>query len=129
MRQFDPFRALLAFYIVSLSACETTMDEPTAGPAGQQALTEHRFKVATNVSKQDIGGDCTTYGHSACLSGLCLHASARRGADYVCSRGCQQGPDCPEGWLCAPVVPGAVEKVCIPFPGRILGTNQKEATP
>lgn len=45
---------------------------PQEVPARDEVMTEHRSLQATHPTGR-LGDDCTQFGASGCLSGLCLH--------------------------------------------------------
>ena len=103
-----------------LWACDVQQEEAprVPAPASVTVLTEHRPLAAVGPPGKSVGEDCTTYGRSECLSGLCLHVRPRPDAGYFCSQACRGTEECPEGWQCARLMPGGSEEgVCQPPSG------------
>ncbi|HYI02787.1 hypothetical protein [Hyalangium sp.] len=100
-----------------LWACDVQPEEAprVPAPAGAKVLTEHRPLTAASPPSKSVGEDCTTYGRSECVSGICLHVKPQPGAGYFCSQTCRDLEECPEGWRCARLMPGGSEDgVCQP---------------
>jgi hypothetical protein len=79
----------------------------------RQVFSEHRFLQATQPTKQ-LGEDCTTYGASECLSGLCLHYKHNPAEGYACSKQCEGDLECPEDWRCTSAHPTPGSEFCVP---------------
>jgi hypothetical protein len=105
--------ALGVLTLFMMSGCNENLEPPVRAPEPGQVFGEHRQKQAAARTKQ-VGEDCTDSGQSECLSGVCLHTKPGPGEGYICSKQCQQDPDCPEGWRCAGTRPGAAASFCIP---------------
>jgi hypothetical protein len=76
-------------------------------------ITEHVFQLNGSAGKQ-TGEDCTTYGQTDCLSGICFHYQADPTVGYVCTTRCGSNENCPPGWGCASVYPMPGETYCAP---------------
>jgi hypothetical protein len=83
-------------------------DEPSS-----EVITEHR-PLGGGAPTRRVGEDCTLYGGSACLSGLCLHAKPTRNQGYFCTIRCSAQRDCPVGWQCPQIYPGPQGHICVP---------------
>ena len=98
-------RANLIVLLLALGAtgCSTESSEP-------RVLTMHSPLLAA-IPTLPVGQDCTVYGKSGCLSGVCVHVSAELDADYICSSFCGVGKaPCLSGSSCSR------EGVCVPAP-------------
>jgi hypothetical protein len=91
---------------VGISTMQSGGDTPTA------LITEHRPLVGSPT--RHLGEDCTTYGGSGCISGVCLHAKPARNRGFFCSRRCARRADCPVGWQCPQIYPGPHGHFCVP---------------
>lgn len=88
-------------------------DDSARGPA---QFTAHQFLKGGKPARQ-IGEECSQYGGSQCLTGLCLHHKPDPHSGWVCSKGCLHDGECPsaQGWSCRsilPPVPG--NQYCVP---------------
>lgn len=91
-------------------------EEESKRPEEKTILTEHRPLTASKASKQR-GEDCTVYGRTECLSGVCLHVGADRNTGYFCSSACTRREDCPAEWNCNQLYPGPGGSACVPPSG------------
>jgi hypothetical protein len=82
----------------------------------KNVLTEHRPLIASKASKQ-LGENCTVYGRTECLSGICLHVGPDKNTGYFCSSTCSQREDCPSEWRCNQLHPGSGGSACVPPTG------------
>ena len=108
-------------------ACGVGVSQLDVGtsPPEQRVLGEHRAALDGGTPTRQLGEDCTQYGWSACLSGLCLHARTDRNGGYFCSRPCVRQSDCPIGWRCPQIYPGPQGHFCVPPAGWDGGVGQR----
>jgi len=83
-------------------------------------ITEHRA-LDGGVPTSHVGEDCTLFGRSACISGVCLHAKPARDRGYFCSIRCRNRRDCPVGWQCPQIYPGPQGHFCVPPSNWVAG--------
>lgn len=104
-------RLIVAF--VCAASCTNELDSPLDQ---QLPSTVGRIVQPVVSASKVLGEDCAKEGTSACLDGTCLHfGPASWWSGYVCSTRCQSTLlDCPEGWSCQSIYPGAGHEFCIP---------------
>lgn len=117
MLKWQTFVAFLVAFGVG-AACGIGLNSSEEGrlPDKKSVLTEHRPLHAAKASKQ-LGEDCTVYGRTECLSGVCLHVSPDRNTGYFCSSACTRREDCPSEWNCNQLYPGPGGSACVPPSG------------
>lgn len=94
----------------------TPASQATEAPDEVAFVAEWRAQpLAAGAARQDVGGDCTRSGSDECVSGRCIHVpGAPRGQGYVCTSECRQDSECPQGWACVTLAPGAQAALCQP---------------
>ncbi|QSQ18953.1 hypothetical protein JY651_26755 [Pyxidicoccus parkwayensis] len=100
------------------------MSPPEGTPAAEVPVAAGEVTVVSEwraqplvegASRREVGEECTRGGNDECGSGRCIHVpGAARGQGYVCTRECRQDAECPQGWACVSVVPGAQVALCQP---------------
>lgn len=99
----------LALWCVALGCSESGMGEGDE-TASRQVREPHVGKYRGRPSA--LGASCDEGGAAQCETGVCLKVSAvERTRGSICSRRCDIS-ECPEGWRCTQLRPGA--DVCVP---------------
>lgn len=101
---------LPALFVASLSCAPS---EPQNRRT--EVFTEHRFlKAAPGAPKKQLGEGCSAHGASECQSEICFHSEVDPGKGHVCSKPCESGDACPEGWVCRSMYPSPGSAFCAP---------------
>lgn len=98
---------------LAISGC---VDEATPHIERSQptVLSEPRTAISPTVASKQIGEDCSRYGESECLSGVCVNTLSAGGRRRLCSKACLSPRDCRAGWTCVRAMPGREQSICVP---------------
>jgi hypothetical protein len=128
MRPVDPASRLVvvvAAVAVAFAACEQSDSSSSeryerTKSSEPRPLSEHSALRSdpTKESSLALGDDCSTLGHRACRSGLCVQGEAGITTGRVCTTWCNDSERCPAGWSCVTygLTSGAV---CLPTPVQL----------
>jgi hypothetical protein len=86
-------------------------------PQEARVIRPHEFQPPSGPPSREVG-QLAPAGQADCLSGMVINGATRRGEGrYFCTNACPGGDDeCPGGWTCAEILPGAENRVCHPPP-------------
>jgi hypothetical protein len=103
----------LAPALMSLASAPSAVQDKAAEEKYGEVLTEPTPQRASARARH-LGEDCTGGGQAECLTNLCLKYRPGPQGGHVCSDFCESSLDCPDSWDCMTLIPGNLERVCLP---------------